>query len=85
MTLMISLPADVEIKLRERARAAEKDINEYAEQLLVNEPSPPLTLAEAAEPWAKAADASEVSDDEFRSLIVQARDAVRRGRRAEPK
>jgi len=85
MTLMISLPADAEIRLRERARAAGKDVNEYAEQLLVNELVAPLTLAEAAEPLARAVDASGVSDEEFRSLIVEARDAVRRDRRAEPK
>jgi hypothetical protein len=41
----------------------------------------PLSLAEAAEPLARAVDAAGVSDDEFTSILVQARDAVRRDRR----
>ncbi len=84
MMLMISLPADAETQLRERARAAGKDVSEYVQQLLVNELVAPLTLAEAAEPLAKAVDAAGVSDDEFTSIIVEARDAARGDRHRKP-
>ena len=84
MMLMISLPADAETRLRERARAAGKDVSEYVQQLLVNELVAPLTLAEAAEPLAKAVDAAGVSDDEFTSIIVEARDAARGDRHRKP-
>jgi hypothetical protein len=84
MTLMISLPPEAETKLKDRARAAGKDVTEYAQQLLVNELAAPLSLAEAAEPLAKAVDAGGVSDDEFTSLVVQARDAARRDRQRKP-
>jgi hypothetical protein len=81
---MISLPPEAETKLKERAHAAGKEVTEYVQQLLVNELAAPLSLAEAAEPLAKAVEASGVSDDEFTSLIVQARDAARRERHRKP-
>ena len=84
MTLMISLPLDAETKLRERARAAGKDVAEYVQQLLVNELGAPLSLAEASEPLAKAVDAAGVSDEEFTSVIVDAVHAVRRDRQRKP-
>ena len=84
MTLMISLPPDAETKLRERAHAAGKDVVEYVQQLLVNELVAPLSLAEAAEPLAKAVDAAGVSDEEFTSVVVEALDAVRRDRHRKP-
>ena len=81
MALTISLPIDAESRLRERARAAGQEVTQYVEQLITKELVAPLSLAEAAEPLARAVDAAGVSDDEFTSLLVEARDAVRRGRR----
>lgn len=81
MTLMISLPPDAETKLKERAKAAGQEVSQYVERLLVRELDAPLSLAEASEPLARAVDESGVSDDEFTSLIVEARDAARRQRR----
>ena len=81
MALTISLPADAEIRLKERARAAGQDVTQYVEQLITKDLVAPLSLAEAAEPLARAVDAAGVSDDEFTSLLVEARDAVRRDRR----
>jgi post-segregation antitoxin (ccd killing protein) len=78
MTLMISLPSDAEAALRERARAAGFEVSQYVEQLITEELVAPLTLAQAAEPLARAVDAAGVSDDEFTSILVDARDAVRR-------
>lgn len=81
MTLTISLPDDAETKLRERAAAVGQDVTQYVERLVANELVAPLSLAEAAEPLARAVDAASVTDDEFTSLLVEARDAVRRDRR----
>jgi len=63
------------------ARAAGQDVTQYVEQLITKELVAPLSLAEAAEPLARAVDAAGVSDDEFTSILVNARDAVRRDRR----
>ena len=81
MALPISLPIDAESRLRERARAAGQDVTQYVEQLITRELVAPLSLAEAAEPLARAVDAAGVCDDEFTSAVVEARDAVRRDRR----
>lgn len=84
MTLTISLPADAEARLKERARAAGQDVAGYVEQLVARELVAPLTLAEAAEPLARAVDAAGASDDEFTAALVDARDAARRDRRRDP-
>jgi hypothetical protein len=80
MTLIISLPSDAEAKLRARARAAGRDVSQYVEQLIARELVAPLSLAEAAEPRARAVEASGVSDAQFTATLVEARDAVRRER-----
>lgn len=84
MTLTISLPADAGTRLEERARAAGQDVAQYVQQLVARELVAPLTLAEAAEPFVRAVGAAGVSDDEFTSALVEARDAVRRDRRRKP-
>jgi hypothetical protein len=81
MSLIISLPSGAEEKLRERADAAGQDVAKYAESLIIKELEAPLSLAEAAEPLAAAVDATGVSDDEFLSVIQEARDAARKARR----
>jgi hypothetical protein len=84
MSLNISLPFDAEAKLRERARAAGKDLSQYVEQLLTNELLAPLLLIEAAEPFASAVDASGVSDEQFVTIVNDARDASRHDRKRKP-
>ena len=81
MALTISLPDDAEARLKERAVAAGQDVAHYLGQLITKELAAPLSLAEAAEPLARAVDAAGVTDDEFTSILVEARDAVRRDRR----
>jgi hypothetical protein len=83
MTLTISLPGDAESRLRERAQAAGQDLVHYVEQLIAKELVAPLSLAEAAEPIARAVDAANLTDDEFMSVLTEARDAVRRDRKRE--
>ena len=81
MALTIYLPSDAEYRLRERARAAGQEVTQYVEQLINKELVAPLSLAEAAEPLARAVDAAGVTDDELTSTLIEARDAVRRDRR----
>jgi hypothetical protein len=80
MTLTISLPAETEEKLRVRALAAGQEITRYVQALIEKELAAPLSLAEAAEPFARAIDATQVSDDEFTGTLVEAQDAARRQR-----
>jgi hypothetical protein len=79
--LTISLPGEAESRLRERARAAGQEVAKYVEQLITRELVPPLSLAQASEPLARAVDAAGVNDDEFTLALFEARDAVRRNRR----
>ena len=84
MTLTISLPTEAEAKLKERARAAGQDVTRYVEELIARELAAPLSLVDASEPFARAVDAVGVSDDEFTSILTEARDAARRGRKRKP-
>jgi hypothetical protein len=84
MTLTLSLPPDAEIKLKERALAAGQDVTHYLEHLIARELAAPLSLTEAAEPLARAVDGAGVSEDEFTSIVIEARDASRRDRRRQP-
>ena len=75
MTLTISLPGDAETRLKDRAKAAGQDVTRYVEQMIARELAAPLSLIEAAEPLARAVDAAGMTDDEYTSLLVQAREA----------
>jgi hypothetical protein len=66
---------------RERARAAGQEVTQYVEQLTIKELVARLSLAEVAEPLARAVDGAGVTDDEFTSALIEARDAVRGDRR----
>lgn len=79
-TLTISLPAETEGKLKERALAVGQDVSRYLEQLIDKELAAPLSLVEAAEPFARAVDAAGVSEDEFTSVILDARNALHHDR-----
>jgi predicted DNA-binding protein len=81
MTLSILLPPDAEARLQERARASGQDVAEYVRQLISRELEAPLSLLDAAEPFARAVDAAGVSDEEFTDILVKARDEARRERR----
>jgi hypothetical protein len=81
MTLIISLPSEAEAKLKERAHAAGQDVTRYVERLIENELAAPLSLIEASEPFARAVDATGVSDDEFTSVLVKAQDNARQARK----
>jgi len=84
MVLTISLPTEDETRLRDRARAAGQDLGQYVQQLIARELVAPLSLAEAAEPMARAVEGAGASEDEFTAAILKARDAARRARRRRP-
>ena len=79
-TLIIEIPSDAEDRLKERAQAAGQEVSQYVGQLITKELAAPLTISEAAEGLARAVDAVGVSDDDFGSTLVEARDAARRDR-----
>jgi hypothetical protein len=81
MTVSLTLPPDTEAKLRQRVAAAGQEVAAYLAGLVAREIDAPLSLAEAAEPFARAVDAAGVDDDELASLITQARDETRAARR----
>ena len=69
------------MKLRQRANAAGEDLAHYVERLVTRELAAPLSLAEAAEPLARAVDAAGATEDEFTQALIDAREAARRDRR----
>lgn len=77
MTLTIALPPEDEKKLSDRAAAAGQDISAYVQDLVRREIDAPLSLLEACEPFARAVDASGVTEQEFMSILSRARDEVR--------
>jgi hypothetical protein len=81
MTVSLSLPPQVEARLRQRAAAEGKDVGQFVQQLIEREVDAPLSLIGAAEPIAGAVEAAGVSDDEFTSLVEQARIEARAERK----
>jgi hypothetical protein len=73
MTVTISLRPEEQQKLSQRAAAAGKDVVEYVQQLVQRDIELPPSIAQAAEPIARAVGASGISDAEFEALIEQAR------------
>lgn len=73
MTVTISLRPEEQKKLSQRAAAAGKDLSEYVHQLVRRDIESPPSIAQAAEPIARAVQASGISDEEFDALIEQAR------------
>ncbi len=81
MTVTISLLPDDERRLAQLAAASGTDMAEYVRRLIKKEIDAPLSIVEAAEPLARAVEKSGVSDDEFTSILQQARNEDREARR----
>lgn len=84
MSVTISLTSDTEARLTRRAQAEGKDVAQFIAQLIARELDAPISLVEAAENFARAVDDSGVSDNEFTSILNEARDAARRDRHRKP-
>ena len=76
MTVTISLRPEEQTKLSQRAAAEGKDVAEYVHQLVRRDIESPPSIAQAAEPVARAVRASGISEEEFDALIEQARQEV---------
>ncbi|MGA2501568.1 MAG: hypothetical protein ABSH20_27830 [Tepidisphaeraceae bacterium] len=81
MTLSIALPPDQEQQLTVRAAAAGKDLTTYVQDIIRREISAPLTFVEAAEPFARAIDASGETDADLRQTLEAALAESRNARR----
>jgi hypothetical protein len=81
MTLTISLPAETETKLLERARVAGLDLPSYAAQILEHSIRSPRTLEEISGPVYQRFLDSGVSDEELGEELEQAKHEMRRARR----
>ena len=78
MTLTLTLPAEVERKLRACATAAGVDVETFlrraVEEKLRSAPMP--TFEEVTAPFAKAVEASGMTEEEFDSFFEEIRDEV---------
>ncbi|MGA3065878.1 MAG: hypothetical protein ABSF29_03420 [Tepidisphaeraceae bacterium] len=72
MTVTIALPPEDERKLARLAAASGTDPAEYVRRLIKKEIDAPLSIVQAAEPFARAVDAGGVSDEEFTDIVKQA-------------
>lgn len=81
MTVKISLRPKDEKKLVRLAAASGTDTAEFVRWLIKKEIDVPVSIIQAAEPFARAVDASGVGDDEFTSTLRQARNEARCARR----
>ena len=81
MTMTIALPPDDEKKLAKLAAASGTNAAEFVRRLIKKEIDAPLSIIEAAEPFARAVEKSGVNDEEFNSILNQARDEARKAHR----
>jgi hypothetical protein len=82
---MVQLSPEREKRLRQRAAAIGKDAEAYAEHLLSRELDVPLSLLEAAEPFADAISSAGVGEDELKDILTHARDQARKSSKTEIK
>lgn len=90
MTITITLPAEVEKKLQERAAQSGQDVTEYVHQLIEKDvqkgPSGPSgTLDEMLAPIRRQFEESGMTEKELDTLIEETREEVwqeKRGRKA---
>jgi hypothetical protein len=85
MTVTISLDPDEQKRLADRAAAAGTGVTEYVRELVKKDIHAPLSIAQAAEPLARAFNSSGVSEEEFDAFIEQARREVWSEHYANPK
>ena len=81
MTLTISLPPDVEAKVRARAAAIGTDLERYIAQLVIRSVEAPLSLEQISGPVSEAFAESGLTDDELSDLLEREKHEARRERR----
>jgi hypothetical protein len=82
MTLTISIPADEEARLQQRAAERGQDVATYVSQLVSHFAAKPTPLEELSGPIYKAFVDSGMTDDELSDLLEKAKHEARADRRA---
>jgi hypothetical protein len=82
MTFSISIPAETELALRERAASVGEDLPTYVSRLVASLAARPVPLEELSGPIYQNFLASGVSDDQLGDLVEEAKHAMRAERRA---
>jgi len=74
MDITISIPSDMQDKLRQRAMDSGQDVTEHVEKLIERDLSPPGSLRDTYAPVRQQIKESGVSDDELDTLLEDARE-----------
>jgi hypothetical protein len=82
MTLSLTLPPEVESKLRQRAAATGQEISAYVLQLVKHFGDPPTPLSELSGPIYQRFLESGMTDDELAEELERAKHEMRAERRA---
>jgi predicted transcriptional regulator len=76
MTLTIDLPPDLEQKLRQQAARSGQDVSAFVLQAVQEKIARARTFAEVCAPFARAVEASGISDEEFDRFFEEVREEV---------
>ena len=76
MTVSLSLPSELEAKLRERATATGKDVSELVSEIVREKLQSPPRFRDVFRPLHEAFQQGNASDDELDSLFEELRDEV---------
>lgn len=83
MTVTIALLPEDEKKLAQLAAASGTDMAEYVRRLIKKEIAVPISISEAAELFARAIEASGISDEDFTSTLHKAQKEARQARKGQ--
>ncbi len=83
MTLQISLPPDLEARLREKAAAVGEDVASYAAGVLERSTKAPVPLAQLSGPIAEQFRASGMTEDQLADMLEDIKHEKRRQRRSQ--
>lgn len=82
MTLSITIPRELEERLKTRAAASGEDLSSYVSRLVTYFGEPPLTLDELSGPIHQAFLESGMTEEELVELLERAKHEMRAERRA---
>lgn len=73
MDIRITIPADMQDELQQRALDCGQDVAEYVERLIEKDLGAPMSLRDLYAPVRREIEQSEISEDELDGLIEKAR------------
>lgn len=78
MTITLHLSPEEEQEIKKRAASRGQNVDAFVHQLITKEiKTPPVSMFEAAEPFARAIEASGMTDEEFDALVEETIQEVR--------